>query len=98
MIRRPPRSTLFPYTSLFRSTDFFRLARGHKRIPSPLHFDRSRQSVNRRGLRPIIGVQFGPSVTSYKTTRRQSKNAATGGSKLGADMGQYSKPDRKSVV
>src|SRR5256885_6034035 len=23
MIRRPPRSTLFPYTTLFRSTDFF---------------------------------------------------------------------------
>src|SRR2546425_7082000 len=24
MIRRPPRSTLFPYTTLFRSTDYFR--------------------------------------------------------------------------
>src|SRR3712207_7595148 len=26
MIRRPPRSTLFPYTTLFRSTDFGRLS------------------------------------------------------------------------
>src|SRR5258705_9940371 len=26
MIRRPPRSTLFPYTTLFRSQDQFRLA------------------------------------------------------------------------
>src|SRR5690349_23039292 len=26
MIRRPPRSTLFPYTTLFRSRDFPRLA------------------------------------------------------------------------
>src|SRR2546426_12490854 len=26
MIRRPPRSTLFPYTTLFRSLDFRRLA------------------------------------------------------------------------
>src|SRR2546430_4050227 len=25
MIRRPPRSTLFPYTTLFRSTDFLRI-------------------------------------------------------------------------
>src|SRR3712207_7344552 len=25
MIRRPPRSTLFPYTTLFRSTDFDKL-------------------------------------------------------------------------
>src|SRR2546429_9448804 len=27
MIRRPPRSTLFPYTTLFRSKDFRRMAR-----------------------------------------------------------------------
>src|SRR3712207_7455437 len=26
MIRRPPRSTLFPYTTLFRSTEFVELA------------------------------------------------------------------------
>src|SRR2546427_4821307 len=32
MIRRPPRSTLFPYTTLFRSdrTDMQRLASGHQ--------------------------------------------------------------------
>src|SRR2546430_5880446 len=29
MIRRPPRSTLFPYTTLFRSTRFRRRRRGH---------------------------------------------------------------------
>src|SRR2546430_11196663 len=28
MIRRPPRSTLFPYTTLFRSRHTFRAARG----------------------------------------------------------------------
>src|SRR2546429_3294171 len=28
MIRRPPRSTLFPYTTLFRSHDFVELHRG----------------------------------------------------------------------
>src|SRR2546429_6697431 len=28
MIRRPPRSTLFPYTTLFRSDDLDRAARG----------------------------------------------------------------------
>src|SRR3712207_8119634 len=27
MIRRPPRSTLFPYTTLFRSLEFFEAAR-----------------------------------------------------------------------
>src|SRR5260221_2226790 len=32
MIRRPPRSTLFPYTTLFRSYDLERLWREAKRI------------------------------------------------------------------
>src|SRR2546422_5294556 len=31
MIRRPPRSTLFPYTTLFRSLDHFVEAPGHPR-------------------------------------------------------------------
>src|SRR5476651_2856429 len=31
MIRRPPRSTLFPYTTLFRSRPFHFLARGCRR-------------------------------------------------------------------
>src|SRR2546430_16020425 len=37
MIRRPPRSTLFPYTTLFRSLDIPPLARlGHRAIePGP---------------------------------------------------------------
>src|SRR5256885_7470322 len=32
MIRRPPRSTLFPYTTLFRSDDLTRLLVGQPRI------------------------------------------------------------------
>src|SRR5439155_9325925 len=43
MIRRPPRSTLFPYTTLFRSTDSLRHA--ERRINSlqsitPVQFDK----------------------------------------------------------
>src|SRR5256885_12560821 len=30
MIRRPPRSTLFPYTTLFRSKRFYRLERSRR--------------------------------------------------------------------
>src|SRR2546422_6922041 len=33
MIRRPPRSTLFPYTTLFRSADAARRARHHGAVP-----------------------------------------------------------------
>src|SRR5256886_10080688 len=40
MIRRPPRSTLFPYTTLFRSVvvggDRFRIAVDHDRFHAPL--------------------------------------------------------------
>src|SRR2546425_8644541 len=35
MIRRPPRSTLFPYTTLFRSAGRRRDARGGRRIHAP---------------------------------------------------------------
>src|SRR2546430_12101906 len=35
MIRRPPRSTLFPYTTLFRSM-YATLARGWSRLRAPL--------------------------------------------------------------
>src|SRR3712207_9541241 len=34
MIRRPPRSTLFPYTTLFRSADRARLAGAEQREPA----------------------------------------------------------------
>src|SRR5687768_17652266 len=32
MIRRPPRSTLFPYTTLFRSRHLFRVRLGNRRL------------------------------------------------------------------
>src|SRR5947199_8051276 len=34
MIRRPPRSTLFPYTTLFRSTGFKRIAAYSRAAPA----------------------------------------------------------------
>src|SRR5437868_4793866 len=37
MIRRPPRSTLFPYTTLFRSRVLRRPGHRHRRRPLPLH-------------------------------------------------------------
>src|SRR5260370_31466277 len=41
MIRRPPRSTLFPYTTLFRSRESYRVVSGH---PIKLTLDESRES------------------------------------------------------
>src|SRR2546426_3044965 len=57
MIRRPPRSTLFPYTTLFRSGNVLAssplISSGHR---IPLEAIRShylRESRRRRGIRPL---------------------------------------------
>src|SRR5256886_9145307 len=63
MIRRPPRSTLFPYTTLFRSAAHPRPRRGHLRRPCagcpadailhrPRHRPRPGRGELRRRLRP----------------------------------------------
>src|SRR3712207_8169294 len=39
MIRRPPRSTLFPYTTLFRSSGRRRVARDDEQLGAPLEQD-----------------------------------------------------------
>src|SRR5256885_9254307 len=65
MIRRPPRSTLFPYTTLFRSRDAAgvleepRARRGGAGIPReapaalPLDPSRHARSARRRASRPL---------------------------------------------
>src|SRR3712207_2778095 len=58
MIRRPPRSTLFPYTTLFRSVRRLRPAHGRVegREQSVLHEDAGAgEAVEQRGL-PRVGV------------------------------------------
>src|SRR5689334_24564890 len=50
MIRRPPRSTLFPYTTLFRSLDHF----DDHGLPAVIHLCR-----NRRHVRQQIRWRFG---------------------------------------
>src|SRR2546430_8555742 len=49
MIRRPPRSTLFPYTTLFRSRVVFRALRA-----SPLPPRRERQTRGGDGSSPFL--------------------------------------------
>src|SRR5256885_3616715 len=59
MIRRPPRSTLFPYTTLFRSVDRNRTGRTDGR--------RSRATSSRLGGRPVRR-------TDRKSTRLNSSH------------------------
>src|SRR6185312_17526633 len=46
MIRRPPRSTLFPYTTLFRSRPPPRSVRGRGRSPARLRRPRSEEHTS----------------------------------------------------
>src|SRR5256885_11085686 len=63
MIRRPPRSTLFPYTTLFRSDTDMRLATGDDEIGSV------RQPVEK--TRHAAGVETG---LDRKSTRLNSSH------------------------
>src|SRR3712207_6964370 len=55
MIRRPPRSTLFPYTTLFRSTIFPRSDASVTSVPPVLSHARPRSSGARtRGPLPAV--------------------------------------------
>src|SRR3712207_9094613 len=75
MIRRPPRSTLFPYTTRFRSVD---LVVGHElhaahvaaRLGAVDH-----HPVERRALRHVGEVRHRPLVTDRKSTRLNSSHA-----------------------
>src|SRR3712207_7359979 len=83
MIRRPPRSTLFPYTTLFRS-----LPRGpDMQLYRELRFGRlakllmldTRQyrtdQPNGDGMRELTGDVFSPKGTDRKSTRLNSSHA-----------------------
>src|SRR3712207_7308250 len=71
MIRRPPRSTLFPYTTLFRS--------GPHTGPGALEGPRARRGgvdePMRSGPRSAVGVPRTPAVADRKSTRLNSSHA-----------------------
>src|SRR3712207_8488253 len=73
MIRRPPRSTLFPYTTLFRSNYQFTIGRdgGHQ-------FDFIKQAVTERGVHRghIMPADLDPSARTavYAAADRDRKS------------------------
>src|SRR3712207_7665928 len=67
MIRRPPRSTLFPYTTLFRSD-----AEVRRRTAA----ERGRDAVARNAVRPLVDqVDFLRAQSDRKSTRLNSSHA-----------------------
>src|SRR3989454_4451642 len=69
MIRRPPRSTLFPYTTLFRSRAAID-GSGWQGSSVPVN-DPQRQSKDRSGRRVILPVQ---GLQDRKSTRLNSSH------------------------
>src|SRR2546430_12802968 len=68
MIRRPPRSTLFPYTTLFRSEVVDALAVHVEAAESRLHRTRQASATGREHRAPAIGVD-------RKSTRLNSSHS-----------------------
>src|SRR2546429_6726564 len=66
MIRRPPRSTLFPYTTLFRSPDGRRLHLPERR--------RQRELRGWRRMQKRFGDERGPLLGDRKSTRLNSSH------------------------
>src|SRR3712207_6857647 len=70
MIRRPPRSTLFPYTTLFRSSQR-RVSRERARRDAPHHLEESEGRLGDRGPADAAGRVQG----DRKSTRLNSSHA-----------------------
>src|SRR3712207_8266237 len=79
MIRRPPRSTLFPYTTLFRSDEAAGGERDRRRRERPLHRRRGRAPGNAPVREVGGGDQWHPRArprpARSKSTRLNSSHA-----------------------
>src|SRR5258705_5337708 len=82
MIRRPPRSTLFPYTTLFRSPDVLNhnietVARLYKEVRPGSRYERSlellRRGSEQRGVTKS-GVMAGLGEEERKSSRLNSRH------------------------
>src|SRR3712207_7043601 len=78
MIRRPPRSTLFPYTTLFRSSpppgDRVAVHEDGERVPLPRVAGEGRGRARRSGLRAHAPAR-GHALEDRKSTRLNSSHA-----------------------
>src|SRR3712207_7643489 len=74
MIRRPPRSTLFPYTTLFRSRDG-EVGEGLPALGVEFGAVEGGQAVSGQGRDPLFGAGLGAGRGDRKSTRLNSSHA-----------------------
>src|SRR3712207_8043098 len=74
MIRRPPRSTLFPYTTLFRSQDDEELDTVYERLGSRIGTKKEKREITAGfaagGLAPLIAAARSEEHTSELQSRQ----------------------------
>src|SRR3712207_8184615 len=73
MIRRPPRSTLFPYTTLFRSEDFYKKQGQWKELVGTLARHADVETDAERKV--AILLQLAQTYEDRKSTRLNSSHA-----------------------
>src|SRR3712207_8221592 len=73
MIRRPPRSTLFPYTTLFRSARLERIVTGGRNPRQPAALHRNEDEVMPQGavVGPVQYVEGGDDVLRLAQNRSE---------------------------
>src|SRR5260370_38184303 len=88
MIRRPPRSTLFPYTTLFRSVDVVKVTGNHFGWRELLLINRNQVSLILGSGKCTAGIR---EIRVY--SRGGNKGAIESGNKLASDV--RTRPNRK---
>src|ERR1035438_8812749 len=86
MIRRPPRSTLFPYTTLFRSVQFRSLRRGIESGGDAAHDQRSDSQRRRPGYQP--GRVEAGYLVGEELLQQPHKAGGNGNADQSADAGE----------
>src|SRR3712207_8304848 len=82
MIRRPPRSTLFPYTTLFRSVKSYKRQHG---------------SINSKGVRKKTTNDSGHVKKKQSNGIRNKANSNVTHEKVASPLKWYQRIDRKST-
>src|ERR1043166_5582077 len=83
MIRRPPRSTLFPYTTLFRSVYVPRVSEGKENFPATLHVDVSKLTQKEK----IKGPQASADAKEYFVWQNTDERSGFAGRYLVNEQG-----------
>src|SRR2546425_9872927 len=98
MIRRPPRSTLFPYTTLFRSlAGVVHPGNRSQRLPAARRRDRR---LPRAHLRKVVPMRRSPGLVPLALVAMACAHVPPGGGDepIGEGIASYYGIDRKSVV